>query len=109
MVRFIFRNLISNALKFSHEGTSVLIESTRVSGFVHFSVIDSGVGIPTNQLNQLFKLETVITSGTRNERGTGLGLTLCKDFVTANGGTIWVESKEGVGTTFSFSLPLFSQ
>ncbi|MFM9840425.1 MAG: tetratricopeptide repeat protein [Cyclobacteriaceae bacterium] len=109
MVRFIFRNLISNALKFSHEGTSVLIEAKRVAGSVHFSVIDSGVGIPTNQLNQLFKLETVITSGTRNERGTGLGLTLCKDFVTANGGTIWVESKEGVGTTFSFSLPHFSQ
>lgn len=109
MVRFIFRNLISNAIKFSHEGKTVLIESKRVAGSVHFSVIDSGVGIPTAQLNQLFKLETVITSGTRNERGTGLGLTLCKDFVLANGGTIWVESKEGVGTTFSFSLPLFSQ
>jgi two-component system, sensor histidine kinase and response regulator len=109
MVRFIFRNLISNALKFSHEGTSVVIESKLAAGSVHFSVKDSGVGIPTSQLNQLFKLETVITSGTRNERGTGLGLTLCKDFVLANGGTIWVESKEGLGTTFSFSLPLFSQ
>ncbi len=109
MVRFIFRNLISNAIKFSHDGTLVVIESTQVDQFTHFSIVNSGVGISANQLEQLFKLETAVTAGTRNERGTGLGLTLCKDFVVANAGTIWVESKEGVGTTFSFSLPQFSQ
>jgi two-component system, sensor histidine kinase and response regulator len=108
MLRFVFRNLLSNAIKFSHEGKMVLIESTLVDESIHFSIIDSGVGIPNSQLNQLFKLETIITSGTRNERGTGLGLALCKDFVLANGGTIWVESKEGVGTTFTFSLPISS-
>jgi two-component system, sensor histidine kinase and response regulator len=105
MVRFIFRNLISNAIKFSHEGTAVVVNSTQLGEFIHFSIVDSGVGISTNQLEKLFKIETAVTAGTRNERGTGLGLNLCKDFVTANGGTIWVESKEEVGTTFTFSLP----
>ncbi len=109
MVRFIFRNLISNAIKFSHEGAKISIDAKKVNELVHCSVADSGVGIPSNQLNQLFKLQTVVTSGTRNELGTGLGLALCKDFVLANGGTIWVQSKEGVGTTFTFSLPLSSQ
>ncbi|MBY0436517.1 MAG: tetratricopeptide repeat protein, partial [Cyclobacteriaceae bacterium] len=106
MMRLVLRNLVSNAIKFSREGTQVLIQSTIENSFCHISIVDQGVGIPADKIDQLFKLETIVTSGTRNELGTGLGLTLCKDFVTANGGQIWVKSKVGEGTTFTFSVPL---
>jgi two-component system, sensor histidine kinase and response regulator len=105
MLKFIFRNLISNAIKFSHVDETITIQSKQVDKYIHFSIIDKGIGMSKEAVDQLFQLETVVTSGTKNERGTGLGLMLCRDFVMANGGTIWVESKMGEGSVFSFSLP----
>jgi signal transduction histidine kinase/Tfp pilus assembly protein PilF len=104
MVRFIFRNLISNAIKFSSEGAVVSLSSTEDQNQICFSIVDQGKGIPKDQIDKLFTLDTVVNSGTRNERGTGLGLMLCRDFIRINNGTISVTSKEGVGTTFTFSL-----
>jgi two-component system, sensor histidine kinase and response regulator len=105
MTRFIFRNLISNAIKFTHEGGTVIIDAKQVKGFCQFGITDNGIGISPQQVNQLFKLETAVTAGTRNERGTGLGLALCKDFVTIMGGEIGVESQAGKGATFWVTLP----
>jgi two-component system, sensor histidine kinase and response regulator len=108
MTRFVLRNLISNAIKFSFEYSSIKLTSTCKADTVMLSVHDSGNGIPANQIDQLFTLDTVINAGTRNERGTGLGLMLCREFMQANNGKIEVVSTEGVGTTFTITLPLAS-
>jgi signal transduction histidine kinase len=72
---------------------------------VEISVTDTGVGIPGNTMAKLFKLgEKVGRKGTANELSTGLGLVICKEFVEKNGGKIWVESKESIGSTFYFTL-----
>ena len=70
------------------------------------SVSDTGQGISAENLKKIFGNELFSTRGTANEKGTGLGLTLCKDFITLNGGEIWVKSVEGVGSEFFFTLPL---
>lgn len=70
------------------------------------SVKDSGVGIPESRIGNLFRIDqSYSTPDTNNEMGTGLGLILCKEFIEKHGGTIWVESEEGKGSTFSFTLP----
>lgn len=104
MTRFILRNLISNAIKFSHDGAEVQLLSSQQDQIVTISIRDQGKGIAAKQLKQLFTLETVINLGTRNERGTGLGLMLCQEFAKANGGAIYVQSQEGKGATFQFTL-----
>lgn len=106
MANFIIRNLISNAIKFSHSNSTI-----NVSSYVHkqkmvIDIKDQGIGMSKKTINKLFKIEnTVQKDGTANEKGTGLGLILCKEFVEKNGGKIWVESEKGKGSTFSFSLP----
>ncbi len=105
MISSVLQNLIANAIKFSNEDTEVLVVSEIKNDKIIVSVKDSGVGISENNLSKLFKInEQITTTGTANEEGTGLGLILCKELVEKNNGKIWVESKEGVGTTFSFSL-----
>lgn len=103
---FVIRNLISNAIKFSYEnGTitiSVAIDTN--SKMVTVIVQDHGVGIPASQVNQIFNISNISTSGTNNEKGTSIGLLLCKEFIEMNGGTIQVESEEGKGSAFKFSL-----
>lgn len=108
MVRTIFRNLISNAVKFSYEGGMVTVEAKMIDDKMRISVTDKGTGIEPKTLKALFCLDEKVTSskGTANEKGTGLGLILCKEFVEKNGGTIAVESKIGEGSTFSFTLPV---
>ena len=104
--RTVLRNLISNAVKFSNENDIIYISAKKNDGIVQISIIDKGVGIPVKYLDKLFRIDTKHTTlGTLNERGTGLGLILCKDFVEKQGGKIWVESKEGEGSTFHFTLP----
>ncbi|NJM16341.1 MAG: hypothetical protein HC896_14060 [Bacteroidales bacterium] len=77
---------------------------------VRLSVVDYGVGIPLNNLHKLFSISgNYSTSGTENERGTGLGLILCKEFIEKNGGVIWVESRAGKGSVFSFTVPWFNK
>jgi len=106
MIKTVIRNLISNALKFSYSGGTITLDALRKDGFILMSVSDSGIGMTSDKMNELFLLEKSSSSkGTDGERGTGLGLILCKDFVEKHGGEIGVNSIVGKGTTFEFSLP----
>jgi signal transduction histidine kinase len=106
MIETVARNLVSNSLKFTEKGGTIILKIESKENDVIFSVIDNGVGISEANLEKLFRIDTQVTTlGTSNEKGTGLGLILCKDFVEKNGGKIWVESELGKGTKFSFSLP----
>lgn len=106
MIKTIIRNLVSNALKFTHSGGTIHLNAQNNDGFIEISVSDSGIGMPQEKIDALFQLQHSKSSkGTDGERGTGLGLILCKDFVEKHGGKIWVNSIVGKGTTFEFSLP----
>ena len=105
MIGTVMRNLLSNAIKFTHNG-NVRIEARDLDNFVEFTVNDTGVGIKQKNIEKLFRLETEFsTRGTANEKGTGLGLVLCKEFIEKNHGEIDVKSKEGEGTSFILKLP----
>ena len=106
MTNTILRNLISNAIKFSNPDDFIYISSEENENFVNIMVKDTGVGIEEKNFNKLFKPDSSYsTNGTAHEKGTGLGLVLCKELVEKQGGEIRVESKKGQGSTFSFSLP----
>lgn len=105
MLKTVIRNFISNAIKFSNEGSTVDITVCREGGFARISVRDHGVGISANRLESLFHSGET-TYGTSNEEGSGLGLLLCKDFARKNGGDVDVESVLGEGSTFSVLVPL---
>jgi signal transduction histidine kinase len=113
MITTVVRNLITNAIKFTPQnGTievSALKESNEKGNFIKVMVKDSGVGIESNLVKKLFKVgEMRSTPGTSGEKGTGLGLILCKEFVEKHGGRISVISKINEGSTFSFTLPIAS-
>ncbi|TKC63892.1 PAS domain S-box protein [Pedobacter hiemivivus] len=106
MLETIIRNLLSNAVKFTGAGGSIGLKAVGNDNGVLFSIKDNGLGIPTHKINELFnKNSSYTTFGTSGEKGTGLGLSLCNDFVLKHGGALWVESEEGVGTTFYFTIP----
>jgi two-component system, sensor histidine kinase LadS len=109
MIRSVFRNLLTNAIKFTKPNGTISLNAYGVDNRIIISVADSGVGIPEKNKGKLFTISSVATQGTKQEKGTGLGLLLCKEFVEKNGGTIWFESEEGKGTTFYFSLPEFAK
>jgi signal transduction histidine kinase len=105
----VVRNLISNAIKFTPEGGTITLQLEPSGRDARVSIIDTGVGIKESAINELFKVGTHHSSvGTAKEKGTGLGLMLCKDFIENNKGTIGVESKVGKGSTFYFTVPLAS-
>lgn len=107
MLKTVFRNLIANAVKFTHAGGNVYINAERDGDFVTFSIVDTGVGIAPDRLDSIFDFSSAeSTYGTAGEKGTGLGLILCADFIQTCRGRIWVESKLSVGTTFYFKLPV---
>jgi signal transduction histidine kinase len=110
MIRTILRNLITNAVKFTHRNGKVVV-SARVWGQnVEVSVSDSGIGMTQETMSKLFRLDANIsTRGTENEKGTGLGLFLCKDFVEKHGGKIWAVSEKDNGSVFVFTLPVVKQ
>ncbi|EPR66042.1 sensor histidine kinase [Cyclobacterium qasimii] len=102
----VFRNLISNAIKFTNPGGTVKIKSSPNNKMVKVFVQDNGVGIPKENLSKIFKIEEKIsTKGTNDENGTGLGLALCKEFIELNGGKIYVENNTTIGTVFTVELP----
>jgi two-component system, sensor histidine kinase and response regulator len=103
--KLIFRNLIGNALKFTRVGGKISIKSDEKGDFLEVQVIDTGLGMSAEMLQKLFTPLVSSTKGTAEEKGTGLGLLLCKDFVERNGGNIWAESEIGKGSTFYFTLP----
>ncbi|NOQ25676.1 MAG: PAS domain S-box protein [Bacteroidales bacterium] len=106
MLKTVLRNLISNAIKFTKTGGNINISLISEQNQVEISISDNGVGINEETLKKLFDNSTNITSrGTANEKGSGLGLVLCKEFVEKHGGKIWVESEVGKGSDFKFTLP----
>jgi signal transduction histidine kinase len=107
MLMTILRNLISNSIKFTQSEGRIDILTVRHQEFIEITISDNGVGMNEGTRNELFKLgANTRTYGTENERGSGLGLVLCKEFVEKHGGQIWVESKKGKGSDFKFTLPL---
>lgn len=109
MISTVLRNLLSNAIKFTNPGGEIVISAEHKGPETTISVQDNGVGIEKSDLEKLFHIDSASsTPGTQNEKGTGLGLLLCKDFVEKHGGKIWVKSERGVGSTFYFSLPMSS-
>jgi signal transduction histidine kinase len=107
MTRLVIRNLVSNAIKFSKFDDSISVKIMTKDRYVAVSVKDNGVGISEEKLPHLFSNMNYSTLGTANEKGNGLGLMLCKDFVEKNGGKIWVESQENKGCTFIFTIPQY--
>jgi signal transduction histidine kinase len=106
MVSTVLRNFISNSIKFSNNQGSITIKSSTTGNIVTISVKDTGIGIQAETLNNLFKIqEKATTLGTAGEKGTGLGLILCKEFIENNNGKLWIQSKWQEGTTVFFTLP----
>lgn len=106
LLLFIIRNIVGNAIKFTPANGSVTISAREEMGRCQIIISDSGTGIPTEQMNQIFSLNVRSTFGTQNEKGIGLGLFLCKEYVLAQNGSIHFESTPGVGTKFIITLPL---
>ncbi len=110
MINTILRNLITNAIKFTDTNGEINVKVMQEKTEIVVHVNDTGVGISENDINKLFKISEKITSrGTHNEKGTGLGLLLCKEFIEKHGGKIWVESQLGKGSDFIFTLPIQHQ
>jgi signal transduction histidine kinase len=107
MIRTILRNLITNAVKFTHKNGQVQVNAINYNDNIEISVSDNGIGMSKETIAKLFRIDANLsTRGTENEKGTGLGLFLCKEFAEKHNGNIWVESEEGKGSTFKFLLPL---
>lgn len=106
MMLTVLRNIVTNAIKFSFPNSEIFLNAHQRGRNVVVSIADEGKGMSENQLSNLFKIESVSsTEGTGGEIGSGLGLIICKEFVHANNGRIWVESEKDVGATFFISLP----
>jgi signal transduction histidine kinase len=107
MINSVVRNLLTNAVKFTPREKKVEIKLKKSEEAIRVSVEDQGVGIPKEYLNKLFRIDEKIKStGTDGEKGTGLGLIICREFVEKNGGEIFVRSEPGEGSTFSFTIPM---
>ena len=107
MLKTIIRKLVSNALKFTNPGGRINVYTELEQSHAIITISDDGVGIEKNDIPKLFDIsQKISTYGTANEKGSGLGLLLCKEFVEKHGGKIWVESEWGKGSEFKFTLPL---
>ncbi|MBT8309955.1 MAG: tetratricopeptide repeat-containing sensor histidine kinase [Flavobacteriaceae bacterium] len=105
MVEIIIQNLLANAVKFSKSGDVITVSNSISDGKSLICIEDSGVGISKENVDKIFKSNSFTTIGTKEEKGTGLGLTICKELVELNKGRIWVESTENVGSKFYVELP----
>lgn len=106
IVKLVLRNLIANAIKFSKENDTITVQAKRSKQFAEVRIIDEGMGIKAEDQPKLFGNEHFTTRGTKNEKGSGLGLNLSKEYIEEHGGALWFESEYKVGTTFFFTLPL---
>ncbi len=110
MLNTVFKNLINNAIKFTPPNGHISISLREINDFLEVSISDNGIGIEKTFLNSLFKIDLDNSSfGPAEEKGTGLGLIICHEFVQKQGGQIWVESEFGVGSCFKFTIPLFRE
>jgi signal transduction histidine kinase len=106
MLHSVLLNLIANSIKFTNKDGLIKIYAENLSnGYVQITVSDNGVGMTNDQKKDLFSLTVISTKGTNNERGTGLGLIICKEMIERQGGTISVKSEVGKGTDIYFTLP----
>jgi PAS domain S-box-containing protein len=106
MLGSVVRNLLSNAIKFTNPGGWIVVRATKSQNELKVSVSDNGIGISTEDQENLFQIEpSILNNGTLDEPGSGFGLLLCKEFIDKHGGRIWVESETGHGSTFHFTIP----
>src|SRR5262245_38297653 len=105
-IRQFILNLLSNAIKFTPEGGRIEVLAVPKDGFVEVSVSDTGIGIAPEDQEKVFEEFRQVGTAAKKIEGTGLGLTLCRKFVELHGGRIWVKSQEGVGSTFTFTIPV---
>lgn len=109
MMSTVLRNLISNAVKYTYPDGTITISAQEDQNMLTISVTDTGIGIPSHSIEKIFHIDNdYSTVGTQKEKGTGLGLILCKEFIEKHGGEIWVESVEGEGSTFSFTIQKYN-
>ena len=105
MINTVLRNLLFNSIKFTEEGGRIEIEAKVLENKVEISVQDNGIGMSEEMQDNLFSIDKEVTRpGTNKEKGSGLGLILCKEIITIHGGVIWTLSEEGEGTRFSFTV-----
>ncbi|MEI6820363.1 MAG: hybrid sensor histidine kinase/response regulator [Bacteroidota bacterium] len=109
MIQTVIRNLVSNAVKFTEKGGKINVYTQTTDEDIEISIKDTGIGMNSMIVENLFKLDGKTNrAGTEGELSTGLGLILCKDFVEKHGGKIWAESQEGVGSVFTFTVPIIN-
>jgi signal transduction histidine kinase len=108
MINTVLRNLINNAIKFTPNNGKITLNCAMEGSLIHLQVTDSGIGMSAAKCESLFNSITTKNStlGTAGEKGTGLGLLICKDFIQKHGGTIWVESELGKGSCFHFTIAI---
>lgn len=105
MIDMVIRNLVDNAIKFSREGDTISLSVGSAPDGVWVTISDTGLGIPLEDQHRIFTSISYTTTGTSREKGSGLGLSLCKEMIDKNGGKIWFDSEPGKGTSFTFTLP----
>ncbi len=107
LINVVIRNLLTNAIKYTNPGGIITVRGKTIDNCFTISITDTGVGIPEEKILQLFRKDVhYSTFGTNNERGTGLGLLICKDFIDMHKGKIWIERSDHTGSTFCFCLPI---
>lgn len=110
MISTVIRNLLSNAVKFTNSGDKITFNAQQIDSAIKIIITDTGIGIPTKNQEKIFRIDSNLsTQGTADEAGTGLGLIISKEFVEKNGGTIHVESIEGEGSKFVFTVPTYKE
>ncbi|HEX9510270.1 MAG TPA: tetratricopeptide repeat-containing sensor histidine kinase [Puia sp.] len=105
MTQVILRNLLSNAIKFCRSGDVIVVRARLDGAFIEICVADTGIGIKEEMLDKIRRKESITTYGTANEKGTGLGMLLCREFTEENNGRFWIESEWGKGSRFYFTIP----
>jgi signal transduction histidine kinase len=105
MINTVARNLLSNALKYTPPEGEITVSAESKNGVVTVHIADTGIGMNEEEMRQLFNLNKKSRNGTQGEKGTGLGLIICKEFIERNSGKIWVTPNQPKGTVFHFSLP----
>jgi len=108
MVDIVIRNLVDNAIKFCREGDNIHLSATYTPANVSITIRDTGKGIAIEDQDKIFTSISYTTTGTSHERGSGLGLSLCKELIEKNNGKIVFESTPGEGTSFTFTLPIIA-
>jgi signal transduction histidine kinase len=105
MTQVILRNLLSNAIKFCRPGDTIAIRTRLDGAFIEICVADTGIGMKEEMLDKIRRKESITTYGTAKEKGTGLGMLLCREFTEENNGRFWIESEWGNGSRFYFTIP----